>query len=278
VNWEYYNRRRLRSVRKTRYAKPTVENGYVFSNAWWRSYYHFVIDSCLKAIDLGSAGALDRDTVLIYHSRPNRWQSEYLDLLGLAGNPLMVLDAGCVKVSRLLIAAPRRSRYACSQEAIQALRRRVFERLEIDGTGGGRKIYISRRFADTRNLLNEAEVRSLVESRGFESFVLEDMSVADQIRLFAEAETIVAPHGAGLTNMIYADRPCIIELMPTDRWNLGHFVALANSIGAEHIPVVSAPVRGVDDPRLTGAMAMQSRKNFRAELERLDAVLSSPWL
>ena len=75
----------------------------------------------------------------------------------------------------------------------------------------------------------------------------ERLTVADQIRLFAQAGTIVAPHGAGIANIVYSDKPTLIELFPTSRWKLGYFLALVNSLGGEHIPIVSNPENDLDD-------------------------------
>ena len=46
----------------------------------------------------------------------------------------------------------------------------------------------------------------------FKIYVLEEMSYIEQVKLFAQAKAIVAPHGAGLTNLIFAENPIILEL------------------------------------------------------------------
>lgn len=66
-----------------------------------------------------------------------------------------------------------------------------------------RKIFLARR--KTRLITNEAEVRDVLKSFGFE--IVEDVarSVDEQISLFQEASVIVAPHGAGLTNLLWCE-------------------------------------------------------------------------
>jgi capsular polysaccharide biosynthesis protein len=76
----------------------------------------------------------------------------------------------------------------------------------------GNRIYISREQANRRRIANRDEIQGILEEFGFESYILENLSVSEQIRLFSTAEIIISPHGAGLVNMIYAEDPVIIEL------------------------------------------------------------------
>jgi capsular polysaccharide biosynthesis protein len=76
-----------------------------------------------------------------------------------------------------------------------------------------RKLYISRSQAAVRNVTNEPEVRKMLEAQGFETIVMETLPVQQQIALFAGAEVIVAPHGAGLTHLVFARQGTkVIEL------------------------------------------------------------------
>ena len=78
------------------------------------------------------------------------------------------------------------------------------------------RVFLSRR--KTRALSNEAEVAAWLAARGFETIYPEDLDAATQMRLFRDAETIVAIHGAGLAPLLY--RPeggrlrHLVELMP----------------------------------------------------------------
>ena len=80
------------------------------------------------------------------------------------------------------------------------------------------RIYISRRQAKRRKIVNESELREVLRSRGFQTVYLEQLPLVEQIRLFAGAEAIVAAHGAGLTNLLFA-RPetAVLEIGTPDR-------------------------------------------------------------
>ncbi len=66
-----------------------------------------------------------------------------------------------------------------------------------------RRIYIDRRGSSLRPLVNEDELIACLRRYGFVAVKPEALSLADQARLFRGAEAVVAPHGAGLTNLGY---------------------------------------------------------------------------
>lgn len=79
-----------------------------------------------------------------------------------------------------------------------------------------KKVFISRR--KTRALGNAADVESWLQARGFEILYPEDLDIVDQMRLFREADDIVAIHGAALAPLLYCTpdaRPQrLIEILP----------------------------------------------------------------
>jgi capsular polysaccharide biosynthesis protein len=64
-----------------------------------------------------------------------------------------------------------------------------------------RKIFITRKDAMNRNIKNQNEL--LMALKGWETVTLENLSIKDQVKTFAEATHIVSPHGAGLTNLLW---------------------------------------------------------------------------
>ena len=52
----------------------------------------------------------------------------------------------------------------------------------------------------------------MLHRHGYEKYILSELSFEQQAELFAQADMIVAPHGAGLTNIMFAKDCEIIEI------------------------------------------------------------------
>ncbi|WP_166259507.1 glycosyltransferase family 61 protein [Marinobacter salicampi] len=94
-----------------------------------------------------------------------------------------------------------------------------------------RKVFISRLHAARRRLVNEEEIWALLEPQGFERVLMENMTFEDQVRLMSETAVLVAPHGAGLTNMLFCPEGAhIVEIADLSFPN-PNFYALASALG-----------------------------------------------
>lgn len=103
-----------------------------------------------------------------------------------------------------------------------------------------RRIFLSRR--DRRRVINEAEIGAHLAGLGLTTVYAEDFTPAEQMRLLAEAELVVAIHGAGLAPLLYrpegAPPATVVELFP-----VGH-VTLVWRIMAQQVGCRWAGVRG----------------------------------
>ncbi len=103
-----------------------------------------------------------------------------------------------------------------------------------------KKIYISRKKASHRKLLNEQEVEQQLQSQGFATFDFETLPIRTQIELFASAETVVALHGAALAHLLFASPGTrVIELYPTGRRNYDLYPRLSRMLGLNHTLVLT---------------------------------------
>lgn len=67
-----------------------------------------------------------------------------------------------------------------------------------------KKIFISRKDSNLRNIPNEDEIFKQFEQRGFKRYELSKLSALDQIILFHNADEIVSFVGSGSTNIIFS--------------------------------------------------------------------------
>lgn len=175
------------------------------------NYYHWVLEYLrkLRALELYQEQTGNDPTVLIARDQP-RWVTESLKLAGYDPADLTRWSGGVASVDRLII-PEHRSGGAVSPSDCRWLRDRMTA--NADGSTNSNRIYVSRREADQRRVVNEEELLEALSSFGFEAYVLEQMSFEDQVSLFNDAELIVGPHGAGLVNMIFSADTTVVELL-----------------------------------------------------------------
>lgn len=109
-----------------------------------------------------------------------------------------------------------------------------------DGAQGDlpKRAFISRR--NTRNLENEDVVEAFLARDGYTKIYPEDLSAADQFKLFEQAERIVAIHGAAIAPLLYISEnsylTSLIELFPC-----GHMTdvyrVMSHQVGCDWIGV-----------------------------------------
>jgi len=99
---------------------------------------------------------------------------------------------------------------------LQKIREKVWAGYEVQDIAEKKRFYISRRKASKRRLLNEEALVQLLKPRGFQVIFAEELSYQQQVQLFYNAEYIISPHGAGLTNILFSKKCKVWELHPAD--------------------------------------------------------------
>jgi hypothetical protein len=92
-----------------------------------------------------------------------------------------------------------------------------------------KRIYITRKDAFFRKITNEDEVEKYLTGLGFEIIQMSKLSFEEQIKVFTEAQIVVGPHGAGLTNIVFCQNAKILEMfspsyVPTMYWMISNHV------------------------------------------------------
>lgn len=224
-----------------------AEKAFLFAGRWWGNYYHFIIDYCIRFRELEAIGLIDANTKILFPGKIKSWQSEYFSLLGINVDNVILTNKNPLFVRNCLIASTRRERFLVSKSACNNFVQDMIKTTnQAPDISKNKRIYISRKNS-SRKILNEYELINLLEEHEFEIVQCENLSVAQQIKLFSQANLIVAPHGAGLTNLIYAEKPRVIEIVPRDEWVWGYFAALTCRLGGDYQAITGSTVNKAMD-------------------------------
>jgi hypothetical protein len=137
------------------------------------------------------------------------------------------------------------------------------------------KVYIFRGSAARRKLVNESKVEEIVGRHGFEVVSLENLNVADQINLFMNCRMIMAPHGAGLANLIFSN-PCLLEEVQeiASPYYLNPcFFAIAHRLQIRNYTVLLSVPVGVSD-RILGRARHRHAQESRMPIATLKQMLA----
>ncbi len=117
------------------------------------------------------------------------------------------------------------------------------------------KIYITRKDAEKRGLLNEEELCLALRQRGFKVVALTEVSLEKQVAIFSNAKIIISPHGSGLVNLMFSDSEAhVVEIMPE------HFINPCFFRIAQH--------RGMSyEMVLSKTISMESRHNCTSRVD-----------
>ena len=195
-------------------------------NQWHHSYFHWFFDCLprvLAAADYESITGIK--VMLIVPFDLQEWQKRSLESLGYDQTRWISINQADVASSILcdvLIAAPsarvqglKGAPYDCmSPPIVNRLAHQLVanQSYSDDNLDSRYKLFISRKDAYSRRVVNQQEVMDLLGDYGFITVSLDGMTLCDQISLFRKASHVVAVHGGGLTNLIFSTGAIVVEL------------------------------------------------------------------
>lgn len=170
------------------------------------NYFHWMYDLIpkLEVLEQANISLSEIDAFLVNHCQ-YPFQREMLHLMGVPDEQILD-DAVCHAIADRLIVPissfDQKGRIA--KHTCDFLRKKLLPNISLTDATYPTRFYISRKGAKYRKVLNEDEVLAHLQPFGFVEIVLETFSVQSQIALFSKAEIIIAPHGAGLSNLVFA--------------------------------------------------------------------------
>jgi len=233
--FESANRRELwdevQLIRDNWDALPLIENGAVFSHIYYNNYYHFCFELLQKFRLIEPLGV---KTVvippLIYGGRV------YRELIVQAlGDRVVVPADRLVRLRNPVIAQAYQS-----DEGLRWLRKLVGKTVP----SGGKRYYVRRTPKQIRRGNNIAESETFLNFLRKHDFITIDfgngeLSVEEQLNKLEGASLILAPHGAGLTNLAHLSAPLrVIEVFGRAVISTS-FIRISEALGFEHHAIIS---------------------------------------
>jgi hypothetical protein len=200
----------------------------VLNTRFSHNFYHWLIDILPRLVPLARSGARP-DFYMVDCLTP--FQRTVFAALGIT--PAQLIQPHCrllVEADELLVPS------LPTPDCLREFSRMLLGALNVAANARrARRIYISRKKTGKRTLANEAELERLLGAYRFETHSMEDYSLAQQARLVHESDVIVATHGAGLANLLFA-RPGtqVVEIVPAGRYNATCYPTKSRIFGLHH--------------------------------------------
>lgn len=147
-------------------------------------------------------------------------------------------------------------------EVIRWINRTALDR--IGPAGPKRNFIITRRHADQRRMLNAEAIIDRFPEKRFTIIEPEEFSFREQVELFANAGMIIAMHGAGLTNLLFARDAQVIEFYPhvREEKDSSYFFQITSALGIRHQLITYEPS--------DAQQSLYMNEQRLSELERLE--------
>ena len=201
------------------------------------NYSHWLSRNVMKLYLLEGA-AVPHDLPLLVNEDLRNYQLEFLELLGIPRGRLLPVPPGLIRCREVYVPTNLRN-HPHMRRAIEWLRARLAHLLAPPASARD-LLFVSRRDSRERVLLNEAELEEQLLPLGFRTVALGELTVREQIAAFSRARVIVAAHGSGLTNLMFAPPgAAVLEITNTKIHRMNDFRLIASQMGQTHAEVVS---------------------------------------
>jgi hypothetical protein len=205
---------------------------------WGATYYHWfndVLSTLHESLEL-----MPSDTIFLlpsaaYAKNAEKFHIKSLLSLGISRDRMVEFDGNeAWTLENLWWQPPAVHPDDQTPDALQWIGKRISESIPVLDSEKPGRIYVSRREPVTRVICNEQEFVRDLERKGFRVCVLENLPFEEQVRLFRNAELVVAPHGAGLTNLIFSKPGTPVVEIHAKGYERRHYWDLCEELGHEY--------------------------------------------
>ena len=258
----YLNREFLRFVADRTAAPRYARALYVQDHAVGSNFAHWLLDTVprLRLLE-------EDEHVILYQARAGSVRATF-EALGVADERVVELTrTPAMRVGRLTLeSSVGRDLHHPTQKGAAPLVEFVRGAF-ADGadTVTHPRIYVSRNRCPQRRIANEEELLPALEAHGFVTVYAEEHDQRGQAALFRDARIIVSPHGAALSNLMFATRDCSVLELFEPNYGTASFYILAKHLGLSYFSM-----RGEGE-----ALPEREQRERMAELRKLDITIDA---
>ncbi|MBV9860263.1 MAG: DUF563 domain-containing protein [Alphaproteobacteria bacterium] len=206
------------------------------------NYYHWLLDELPRLMLVEACPEFANAHVLVDLECFNRpWQISSLRRIGIGDDRLRAVSFNKrVRFRNLIVPSHLSCNMVAHPEAVRFMRRRLVPHADEMSARPGKRLFLRRASQSVagRSMLNDDEVYLQFQRANFTFVDTGQMSIDEQIDLFADAEIIASQGGAALTNALFAPRDCKIVTLCASNALAHTFTSVASALGQEHWIVV----------------------------------------
>ncbi|MEM6501789.1 MAG: tetratricopeptide repeat protein [Cyanobacteria bacterium P01_C01_bin.89] len=236
------------------------------SGITWNDISHFAFNRCRESFHVATTTALGIPDDKLMQCRAMPWSGSLFPLNRRFPH---------FRADQLLVPSiPELRCYRSAPWAYQFLRDLFLtENLAIAPTGAqkqcqGNKLYLHRRGAKYRQVVNGEALADLLDKRDFEAFDPGQFTVQEQAKTFAAADVVVAVHGAALTNLVFCKPGTIVvEIFGPNHVQNTYWI-ISSIAGLKHYHLAATAVPSLEKTRGV-------KEDLSIDLPQLERLLDS---
>jgi hypothetical protein len=218
------------------------------------NYYHWLIDLLPRLCLIRSFDDFESFSHLLVNGSRALYEESSLRALGAPLEKISYVDnSDRFQIAKATIPSMDHHSKVIAPWKIQTLRA-VRDSLPRPAGARARRLYISRKKAAVRRVINETELAKILCEAGFTIVELELLSWPEQIALFSDAEVVVAPHGAALANIVFCQPSALLAEISTRTGYRDYYLRLAASSGVRYCFLEA-------QPRVTATSSLRATEN-----------------
>ena len=218
------------------------------------NYYHWLIDLLPRICLIRSSDGFESFEHFLINGSHAHYEKASLQALCLPPEKISYVDArDRFQIEEATIPSMDHFSKVIASWKVEALRvmRNSLPRTQDAGL---RRLYVSRKRAAVRRIINESEFENILRDAGFTAVELESCSWVDQVAMFSGAKVVLAPHGAALANTVFCQPGALLAEINTRVGYRDYYLHLAASSGVRYRFIEA-------QPRITTSSSIRATEN-----------------